>query len=148
MYLDVFNQTFILLFMERMSNFINARVEELREHLKKYYDETIYLETRLNQVERENKKLREENDMLLKEKVMLREYCDELDSECDDLVVTKELLEWDIRILKREKKLLEKEVGELREENKILKAFMEHYKKFEEWKKELEWMLTEEGTLQ
>lgn len=76
-----------------MSNFINARVEELREHLKKYYDETIYLETRLTQVEKENKKLKEENDMLLKEKTMLREYCDELDSECDDLVVTKELLE-------------------------------------------------------
>ena len=72
--------------MERMSNFINAEVEELREHLKKYYDETIYLEE-------ENKKLKDENDTLLREKATLREYCDELDSECDDLVVTKELLE-------------------------------------------------------
>lgn len=36
----------------------------------------------------------------------------------------------------------------VREENKKLKAIIDHYKKFEEWKNKLEWMLTEEGTLQ
>lgn len=48
--------------MERMSNFINAEVEELREHLKKYYDETIYLEEENKKLKEENAKLREKYD--------------------------------------------------------------------------------------
>lgn len=67
--------------MERMSNFINARVEELRERLKKYYDETIYLETRLDRAKRDNKKLEKENKRLKEEnkilKELIREYFDE-----------------------------------------------------------------------
>lgn len=55
--------------MERMSNFINAEVEELREHLKKYYDETIYLEE-------ENKKLKERIDELEKCNLNLQERLD------------------------------------------------------------------------
>lgn len=78
---NLYNQTFILLPIERMSNAINARVEELREHLKKYYDETIYLETRLDRAKRDNKKLEKENkrpkeeNKILKE--LIREYFDE-----------------------------------------------------------------------
>ena len=54
--------------------------------------------------------------------------------------------------LQKYKKLFEKlyreELYYLEEENKNLKAIIEHYKKFEEWKNKLEWMLMEEDTLQ
>lgn len=43
---------------------------------------------------------------------------------------------------------LENENKRLEEENENLKAIIEHYKKFEEWKERLEWMLMEEDTLQ
>jgi septal ring factor EnvC (AmiA/AmiB activator) len=59
--------------MERMSNAINVRVEELREHLKKYYDETIYLETRLDRAKRDNEKLEKENKWLWEENKKLKE---------------------------------------------------------------------------
>lgn len=39
---------------------------------------------------------------------------------------------------------LEEENKKLKEENEELKAIIDHYKKFEEWKKRLEWMLKEE----
>lgn len=53
--------------MERMSNAINARVEELREYLKINHEEMAYLETKLDQVKRDNKKLEEENKKLREE---------------------------------------------------------------------------------
>ena len=43
---------------------------------------------------------------------------------------------------------LQKRIDELLEENENLKAIIDHYKKFEEWKNKLEWMLMEEDTLQ
>ena len=79
--------------MERMSNAINARVEELREHLKKYYDETIYLETRLDRAKRDNKKLEQENKKLKEENEKLREENEELKKENEELQEYKRMYE-------------------------------------------------------
>jgi chromosome segregation ATPase len=96
--------------MERMSNAINVRVEELREHLKKYYDETIYLETRLDRAKRDNEKLEKENKWLWEENKNLRDYADNLDSENDNQAI---------------------EIEELKKENKELKETIKDHQLYE-----------------
>ena len=92
-------------------------IAELEEENKKLEDKIKRLEFDVDAwhqlkllLEWEIKKLAEENDALLREKATLREYCDELDSECDDLVVTKELLEWQLRELTKENKKLKETI--------------------------------------
>ena len=75
----------------------------------------------------ENSKLAEENKKL-KEELETATKCSSQE-------------EWKLRNLEKENK-------KLKEENGNLKAIIEHYKKFEEWKEKLEWMLMEEDTLQ
>lgn len=65
---------------------------------------------------------------------LLKESCDIKDAAC---------VKYQKRIAE-----LEEENKKLKEENENLKAIIEHYKKFEEWKNKLEWMLIEEDTLQ
>ena len=65
--------------------------------------------------------------MVEEENKNLRDYADNLDSENDNQAI---------------------EIEEKKKENKKLKAIIEHYKKFEEWKEKLKWMLMEEDTLQ
>ena len=63
----------------------------------------------------------------------------------------KKLKEYNWELIENHKKdiaILCEENKKLREEIENLKAIIEHYKKFEEWKNKLEWMLMEEGTLQ
>lgn len=60
--------------MERMSNAINAGVEELKEHLKINLEEIGYLETRLDRAKKDNEKLEKENKYLKEENKKLKEY--------------------------------------------------------------------------
>ena len=77
--------------MERMSNAINARVEELKERLKINNEEISYLETRLDRAKRDNKKLEEENKKLKERIDVLYEFIERNDKLVDEVINEEDL---------------------------------------------------------
>ena len=103
----------------------------------------------------QKERLEEENKKLKKERDLYKARNEELNENCFWLAKENKKLKSDLAFertmldnVRAEYKSLQNVIKKLKGDNENLKAIIEHYKKFEEWKKKLEWMLMEEDTLQ
>ena len=105
-----------------MSNAINARVEELREHLNTSFREIDYLETRLDRAKKDNEKLEKENKKLnikvasLEWEIKWLNYTiEELHKELNECECSMHFENDEVWYRKRECKKLEEELSKLKE---------------------------------
>ena len=122
--------------------------KKLREYADNLDSENDNQAIEIEELKKENKKLKKERDLYKARNEELNENCFWLAKENkklkSDLAFERTMLD----NVRAEYKSLQNVIKKLKGDNENLKAIIEHYKKFEEWKKKLEWMLMEEDTLQ
>ena len=122
--------------------------KKLRDYADNLDSENDNQAIEIEELKKENKKLKKERDLYKARNEELNENCFWLAKENkklkSDLAFERTMLD----NVRAEYKSLQNVIKKLKGDNENLKAIIEHYKKFEEWKKKLEWMLMEEDTLQ